>query len=156
MSKEFLQSLRLISITCLVGAVLVMIAVMIGTHLPPTRVPSFVTRIAPDKILHAVGYGALAFLLYGGVRLWFKRRLSTFVSVVFFVAALSALDEITQPWTGRDRDLLDFLASSGGALIGATTALLVGIVMFRLTRSQAVGRSEDHGAWSGEVGKYYE
>lgn len=130
---------RVISALCLVGAVLVTVALLIGTHLPPGNVPRVVLQIAPDKILHAVGYGTLAFLLYGGIRVRVHRRLRTYVWVILAVAALSVIDEMTQPLTGRDRDLLDFLASTAGAVLGATAAVFAEQIFVRLIAIKPVG-----------------
>lgn len=126
------RAARWISLACLVGAVLVTIALLVGNHLPPGKVPRFLLQMAPDKVLHAVGYGTLAFLLYGAVRFKPRRRMPTIFWVVLATAALSAFDEITQPLTGRDRDLFDFLASSGGAIIGACLAVIAEVMLRRL------------------------
>ena len=103
---------------------MVAIGLFVGTHLPPTRVPRFVLRIAPDKVLHCAGYGTLAFLLYGGIRRWVRPPWRAWLAVILAAALLSAFDELTQPLTGRDGDLLDFLASSGGATFGAMAGLI--------------------------------
>lgn len=107
----------------------VAVAVFLGTHLPPSQVPGFVWHLAPDKVWHAAAYGSLAFLLYGGLRLRFQRRSGAFLSVLLLAAVFSGVDELTQPLTGRNRELLDFLASSGGAVLGAIAAVLVGSLL---------------------------
>jgi VanZ family protein len=125
------RRVRTISVACLIGAILVTIGVLIGTHLPPTQVPGFVMRLAPDKVWHAAGYGSLAFLLYGGLRPHIQRRRRTVLWVILAAATLSAFDELTQPLTGRNRDVLDFLASTGGAVVGAGAAVMVGKMLSR-------------------------
>jgi VanZ family protein len=125
------------------AAVLVLIALLLGTHLPPRMVPSSVFRLAPDKVWHAVGYGTLAFFFYGGIRLRFQRWYTAFLLVVTCVAALSTLDEITQPLTGRDAEVLDFLASTAGAVIGATAAFVAEKLLRRwMNRQKSVANAE--------------
>jgi VanZ family protein len=49
------------------------------------------------------------------------RILLAFVGLVLY----AAIDELTQPAFGRDSELYDWLADSGGAALGLATAALI-------------------------------
>ena len=115
------------------------LAIFSGTHYP--QAPRIEIDNS-DKILHFSGYFGLAFLLMA----WrLTRRAPTFGAVAFVVAVIvtyGALDEITQPLTGRDCDLLDWVADVAGTILGASTAA-VGMAWWRRQPSTGVATISD-------------
>lgn len=83
-----------------------------GTHAP---------SIAPrgtsvsDDVLHCVGYAGLAFLL--GICLA-PHTWKGIVGIWLLCAAYGAIDELTQPFVGRTRELSDWIADCLGAALG--------------------------------------
>jgi VanZ family protein len=114
---------------------------IVATHLP--KEPDFVKDLeAPgvDKLVHFAIYGGFSFLL--AFLLSFRtadRRargtlsLAHYAAIAVFVATFAALDELTQPWTGRDRDLMDWIAD----VIGMTLGLVLFAVVQRYRRREA-------------------
>lgn len=84
------------------------------THMP--KVPSVGPNVS-DKIRHLLAYGLLAGLLFLTVwGLWPRLRwLAAWVLVI--VCAYAAIDELTQPLTGRAAEFGDWLADGSGALL---------------------------------------
>jgi VanZ family protein len=78
-----------------------------------------------DKVVHFGIYFGLAGLV-ALVLAWRStdRSLRTglsagwYATIAAFVAVFAALDELTQPWTGRDRDVNDWLADMAGMAVG--------------------------------------
>jgi hypothetical protein len=73
-----------------------------------------------DKWLHFLAYLNLVFLVWFSVRPDVKVRWrSGVVWLVFFVGvAYGGIDELLQPYVGRTRGFLDFLANTAGASAG--------------------------------------
>lgn len=99
-----------------------------GTHLP--RVPMPAIRNL-DKVQHFVAFSGLAFLLAwsiptraGGV--WKKAGIAFLIAVVYGI-----IDELTQPFFGRNRELADFFADCLGALFGVWSYLLLRRFLYR-------------------------
>jgi len=76
------------------------------THLPPSA--ALPEAAGFDKVLHFSGYALLGFLLFS--RLGFK----TLPTLLVY----SAIDEVTQPYFGRDFEWWDLLADFLGACLG--------------------------------------
>lgn len=90
----------------------------IVTHLPPGELPA--VRVN-DKIEHVCGFALLAGLLT--LCAWSFRLKRTFALCAVLVACMvyGAIDETTQPWTGRTCDFWDWAADTAGAgmVVGA-------------------------------------
>jgi VanZ family protein len=87
-----------------------------------------------DKLLHALAYLCLSFLLFASQLPGPRPRL-VLVSVLASLA-LGGLIELLQPLTLRDRELADLGADLAGAVAGALLALaLVGLLKRLLLRS---------------------
>jgi VanZ family protein len=79
-----------------------------------------------DKAQHFIAYFGLAAM--ATMVLGLNRRL---IWAVLGIILLGGALEILQGYTGRDPDILDFLANSIGALFGTLTAILVQIAFRR-------------------------
>ena len=100
------------------------------THAP--RLPPTGPRIG-DKTAHLLAYGILAALLF--LTLWVLRPRMRWLPVLALCIPLAygAVDELTQPLSGRDCEFADWVADAAGA------AIAVGIltVIRRLTTRRA-------------------
>lgn len=76
--------------------------------------PSLLQESGLDKPIHAVVYGAIAFLLI----LSMKRMLSTHSAalVMFGLSGICILDEVTQPLVNRQASIMDLVADVVGIL----------------------------------------
>lgn len=99
-------------------------ALAVSTHLP--------TGVAPavgdwwDKVLHSAAFGTLGLLsglAAGFPKRWLSRRRGTAVALA--LAVYAAIDELTQPWTGRHCDPIDWLCDTLGIVIGVSAAALL-------------------------------
>jgi len=73
-----------------------------------------------DKLLHFTAYFGLA-----GMAAWSLKSRRTLVLAVLGLIVFGGLLEIVQGMTGRDADVLDEVANSLGAVLGASTGLLL-------------------------------
>jgi VanZ family protein len=99
---------------------------VLATHYPPD--PDIIPEVrwrGMDKVVHFGIYCGLTSLTAFALSWRSKNRTSRtglsakwYVAIAVFVAAFAAVDEFTQPLTGRDRDLKDWLADMGGMLFG--------------------------------------
>jgi len=131
-------------------AILAYVAVLVvATHIP--KEPDFVKDLeAPgvDKLVHFAIYCGFSFLLafllsFRSAERRARGALSAthYAAIALFVATFAALDEITQPWTGRDRDLMDWIAD----VIGMTLGLMLFAVVQRYRRREAPGGTPSMG-----------
>jgi VanZ family protein len=107
------------------------IALLIGTHLPPTL--PLLPSDGFDKLEHFTAYAGLAWLLtmawesstgrLNGRHLWFA-----WLAIIAF----AAIDEVTQMFVHRDADVFDWLADAAGAAVGIGVFLLVRRLFARL------------------------
>ena len=98
-------------------------ALLVATHCPPNADAHQENPF--DKILHFVAYGGLAFLLAWVVSLRSALTLQRAALVIGICCLAGALDEITQPWTGRNTDLHDWYADVVGAIAGVAVFMLL-------------------------------
>lgn len=99
-----------------------------ATHLPNVAPPP---GFDPgDKAEHLAAFGLLAVLL--AVAWSFHRPMTwrSLAAILAIVAVYAAIDEITQPLTGRNRDPLDWIAD----VLGASAGLAIFAVVYRLRR----------------------
>lgn len=114
------------SLVCLIAAAVLAVAIVIFTHLPNDKVPNLIVRAGDDKFRHVLSYGFLGVLLSWGLRIWVTSPVKTLAWVLASGTGFAALDEVTQPLTGRTCSLTDFFASFGGTLLGGGVMCLVG------------------------------
>jgi VanZ family protein len=127
------------------------VAMLLATHLPGE--PEVVRRVHwpnADKLAHFGIYCGLAALL-AFVVAWRStdRRSRTglsaawYAGIAMFVATFAAVDELTQPWTGRERDFKDWLADVAGMAAGL---ILFSIVRVYRRRRQTLKCAKPSGA----------
>lgn len=100
------------------------ISLAVSTHLPSAVAPAVGDWW--DKVLHSGAFGALGLLsglAAGFPKRWLSRRRG--VTVALALAAYAAIDELTQPWTGRQCDPIDWLCDALGIVIGVSAAALL-------------------------------
>jgi VanZ family protein len=108
-------------------------AVIVVLSLLPIPQPHLAGVHFMDKILHALAYLCLSFLLFASQLPGPRPRL-VLVSVSASLL-LGGLIELIQPLTLRDRELADLAADLAGAVAGALLALaLVGLLKRLLLR----------------------
>lgn len=120
------------TLTLLYGA-----AMLAGTHLPMQTVPGPV--FDADKLIHFAAYGGLTLLLAVAItrrvgRVSWRSALAIFVTI----AAIGAVDELTQPYVGRSCDFYDWVADASGALI-AIAAYAVWLRIFAAWKPPRAG-----------------
>ena len=102
----------------IVISALYLITLFTFTHIP---IPQVVYRAnVSDKWLHFLAYLNLTFLMWFSINPDRKTNWRNWVTYLILLAAviLGATDELTQPYTGRTCDILDFLADAEGILAG--------------------------------------
>ena len=104
------------------------LALLLIMHVPLKREPKYLeaTFVDADKLTHLGAYGLFAALLCWAFDE--RRQLSPearprsrivgLLGVIAFLAAYGIIDERTQPWTGRDCNLPDYIADVIGATLG--------------------------------------
>jgi VanZ family protein len=102
------------------------IAMVFSTHTPVEQdLFPYTDWPGRDKVAHVGLYCGLSFLLalvlalrnaYRGLRAGLSATQCSWIAAG--VAIYAAVDEFTQPWTGRDRDLLDWIADVVGMALG--------------------------------------
>ena len=87
-------------------------ATVILTHLPQETIPPALRQSGVDKLEHAVAYGVIMALFLVGLRT--SPTVSAMGRLVLVVAAIAALDELTQGLVSRTPSILDFAADVMG------------------------------------------
>ena len=102
----------------IVVSVLYLITLFTFTHIPIPELV-YLARVS-DKWLHFLAYLNLVFLVWYSIRPSDKVRWRSRATWLIFltVIAYGGLEESTQPYFGRTKDLMDFLANAGGVAAG--------------------------------------
>lgn len=98
----------------LAGAVIATVTVVAGSLAPASTASG--PASGADKLLHGVGYGAIAFFVAGARN---ARTLRQLAVVVVAVTLLGAGVEVVQPFVGRTASVGDAFANLVGAWSGA-------------------------------------
>jgi VanZ family protein len=124
--------------TFIVLTVIYWLFALLMTHLPK---PPHIGPPMGDKGQHLVGYGVLAGMLY--LTIWICRPTLRWIGlyVLMTVLAYGAIDEWTQPWSGRSCDFFDWLADFGGAVVAV--GFLAGAKWFWHGRREVRGGSAE-------------
>jgi VanZ family protein len=105
-----------------------------GTHWPHVSLERYPQNF--DKVLHFTGYAGFGFLIavWVSTKRTFSRRDFAAAFAVIFVYAI--VDEVTQPYFGRDCEFGDMVADWIGGLSGMAVFLLLRAVLrrFQLAR----------------------
>lgn len=101
-AKRFFNTKLLIVALVLTGVFLFL------SHLPPEVTPSRLQAGGLDKLAHMLGYGVITLLFFLALRSS-ASLLSGFVRFIA-IMAVSAVDELTQPFVNRTASLADWLA----------------------------------------------
>jgi VanZ family protein len=81
--------------------------------------------LPPDKMLHFLAYGVLGFLVTAAVVARGRWSWRTAAITGTALAAFAALDELTQPWFGRNAEPLDWVWDLIGILAGIAAVAAV-------------------------------
>lgn len=108
-----------------------------GTHLPGSSLPSISTS---DKLLHALAYTGLSFLLAWALPTLGNRLIHvTWAAVIAF--AYGCMDEFTQLFVpSRSCDIWDLAADCVGIALGLTSYLLLRLVLLNFSWGRNVLR----------------
>jgi VanZ family protein len=99
---------------------------LVGTHLPRESGPSF--SLLSDKVLHFAGFAGLALLLAWLLSYWSVLTKTRAVIVILICGSYGAIDELTQPLSGRTCEMNDWLADLAGATTGVVIFWLVSTI----------------------------
>lgn len=99
---------------------------LVGTHLPWAPGPGI--ALLSDKVLHFAGFVGLALLLAWMFSFRSVLTKTHAVIVVVICGLYGAMDELTQPLSGRTCDVNDWLADLAGAAAGVAMFWLVSTI----------------------------
>ena len=121
---------KFFNIKWLIVAVTFTATVIFLSHIPQDATPSVLQIGGLDKLVHALAYGAIAFLFILSLRT--SPRLLSASLLFFAILAVGTVDELTQPFFNRTASLMDLLAN----IIGIIT-VLISHVYFKNSKRQA-------------------
>ncbi|REK10876.1 MAG: VanZ family protein [Planctomycetota bacterium] len=87
-----------------------------ATHVPQIEPPLGVQP--SDKVEHVAAFGLLAVLLALAWSHFTAMTWRSYAAILAVIAVYGAVDEITQPLTRRNADVMDWLADVTGAIAG--------------------------------------
>ena len=107
----------------LVLAISGLLGVLIVTHIPQEYMSRMPKGSYIDKVEHMLAYGGITLLFLLSLR-W-PVRPPVLILLLLSLAAVGALDEVTQPWVNRIASTADFVADLIGIVIVTAVFLLV-------------------------------
>lgn len=114
-------------------AVVYLLLLFIGTHLPSDRVEALATT--SDKWLHFAGYAVLTVCVLAGWELTIGALEPKHYFAVWLAGTLyGAFDEVTQTPVGRSADLNDWMADVLGVVCGLLTYRIGREAVLRIAR----------------------
>lgn len=113
-----------------VGAVGYTAVLVFMTHYPRPQ-ELLGEDLPPDKMLHFLAYGVLGFLVTAAVAAFSRWSWRTATVTGLLLAVFAAVDEITQPFFGRDAEPLDWVWD----LIGLAAGIAAVAILRRLMRT---------------------
>jgi VanZ family protein len=129
--------------------VLYIVAMVLSTHIPIERELIIGNRwLSADKLAHLGIYCGFAFLLalvvalrnvHRGLRAGLSR--AQYAWIAAGVTMYAAIDELTQPWTGRDRSFWDWVADVAGMALGLV--LFAAVERYRQRRRELTAGSPE-------------
>jgi VanZ family protein len=109
-----------------------------GTHWPHVSLEHYPQNF--DKVLHFTGYAGFGFLIAVWVSARRKFGLREFAAGFAVIFIYAILDEVTQPYFGRDCEFGDMVADWCGGTVGMAVFLLLRSALGKLGRSVDQGR----------------
>ena len=110
-----------------------------GTHWPHVNLERYPTNF--DKVLHFTGYAGFGFLIAVWVSTWHKFCRRDFLAGLGVIVAYAIVDEVTQPYFGRDCEFLDMVADWCGGTAGMAAFLLLKSALYSLGVLNVASRS---------------
>ena len=107
-------------------------ATLILTHLPQETIPFALRRSGLDKLEHALAYGVIMSLFLIALRT--SSTVLSALRLFLVVAAIAALDELTQGLVSRTPSIADFAANILGMLLALCFCTLWRCPLRRLSR----------------------
>jgi len=103
---------------------------MPGAYVP--KVTSFLDWASPDKIVHFILFGGLAYLILYGYRDYLnggEKSLGIIITAILIATLYGLLTEVLQHYVfiGRNGNIFDFVADAIGAVIGFLAFYLLNI-----------------------------
>ncbi len=117
----------------LVLAVALTATVILLTHIPQELMPSQLQEGGLDKILHAMAYAVITFVLILSVKS--PLSLHSAFLVLFALSAIGAVDEITQSLTNRHTSFIDLVADVIG-IVAVLSLSMVGKNQLQKTKTR--------------------
>jgi len=125
------RSIRLSITVLLLGYWL---ALFVATHIPRHDV---IPIAGIDKLIHALAYAGLAFLLAAVASLFGRFSWRGYLMLFLLIAGYGVVDEAVQTlMPGRTADVLDWLADMAGCLVGLSVHAACFSLTHRRSRSQ--------------------
>lgn len=125
-----------------------LMGMLVATHMPlpelPVEPPTW--RLVPfDKLAHFSIYAGFALLVAFLLALrnperstHIGLRVRGYIGLWLGIALWAAIDEMTQPWTGRSLDLRDWMADVLGATVGLAVFTAIRVWQLRQRRAAAL------------------
>jgi VanZ family protein len=107
-----------------------------GTHWPHVSLEHYPQNF--DKVLHFTGYAGFGFLIAVWVSARRKFGLREFAAGFAVIFIYAILDEVTQPYFGRDCEFGDMVADWCGGICGMGVFLLLRTVLRVLSPLRAI------------------
>jgi VanZ family protein len=114
---------RLFDLKWLVAAVAAMLFVLAMTHIPQERMPRYLQEHSLDKVEHIFSYGLITLLYLLSVKPKAGRWLPLIIAVG--LAAIGAVDEITQPFVDRTCSIWDWSSDVGGIALACLVFVII-------------------------------
>ena len=108
----------------LIALLLYWIALFIGTHLSLDEGLVIDEDNILDKFMHVGAFAGLTFLYFFSVMIGRRLSIPRYFLWLLPLVIYGALDEVTQPLTGRECDILDWYSDLAGIPLGLAMALL--------------------------------
>ncbi len=114
--------------------VLYLLMLVVSTHVPPAGLRPFRFQRhfkLPDKLAHATAYAGLTLLVMAvwrirrPVKMGVKQKCLGLAGLCLLIACWGLMDEITQPYFGRNFDWFDWMANLTGMSLAVTLSAMI-------------------------------
>ena len=109
--------------------VFIYVAIILAlSTIPPDSIPDVETAFPIDKVVHFFEYGVFAVILFRAfIHSGFLSAGKTSMLIFLCIAAMGAIDESYQHFTGRSSDLYDWLADCLGGITASLFCFMLNI-----------------------------